>query len=326
MKLGLIGGGTMGSLHARVISQAEGCSLAWVHDPDQDMSRNLESRYGTTTDVPRDIDAVDALIIASPTDTHAGWCTAAIDAGVPFLVEKPLSVNLDETETVVGAALTAGLPFTVGFVERFNPAVMTLRGIIDAPVFFSAIRHSPFAARIRGGVAADLLIHDIDLAVRLLQQSPSAVTASYLSVHPESTGTQDIAEVQLRFENVDRMASLSASRIAQRKIRMLTLGNPDIAAELDLVRQDITIYRHVLNSPLTEDGLGYRQETVIEIPELVDRREPLAAQLAWFMQLVRGEADAASEAVSVLEPHRVLAAADASAVSGRAEALTPSAH
>lgn len=312
----------MGSLHARVIAQSDLASLAFVADPDPETSARLANRHsvdGITT--PR-FGGVEALVIASPTDTHLHWCLRAIEEGMPFLVEKPLSRDLREVETVAREAVAAGVPFSVGFVERFNPAIRTLQGIIEDPVYFSAIRHSPYSPRVRTGVASDLLIHDIDLAVRAFGETPDAVVASYAKVHPSSDpDAEDMAEAHLRFDG--RLASLSASRVAQRKIRTITLESLTRSAELDLIRHDITIFRHVLNSPLHEDRPGYRQETIMEIPELAGRDEPLVAQLNHFLRLVRGEEDPLVEAESVLQPHRVLAAADASAA-GRGEPLPPS--
>ena len=248
------------------------------------------------------------MIIAAPTDAHAKWCFEAINAAFLFLVEKPLSTDPQEVEDVAAAALDAGVPFTVGFVERFNPAVRTVEGIVEDPIYFNAVRHSPYVPRIRTGVGGDLMIHDIDLALRLVRLDPCRSSASLANVHPSSeSGAEDIAEIHIRFAN-GAVASLSANRTAQRKIRSLTVANLEIAAEIDLMRQDITIYRHVLSAAITEDLPGYRQETIMEIPQLRFRIEPLVAQLDHFIDLLAGRVDPAEEAEGVLMSHRVLAA------------------
>jgi predicted dehydrogenase len=312
----------MGALHARVISQSDRASLVFVADPEGGARDQLARRHGVVGLAEPALDSIDALVIASPTDSHTDWCLKAIDAGVPFLVEKPLSRRPDEVDAVARGALKAGVPFTVGFVERFNPAIRTMRDAIEDPIYFSAIRHSPYVERIRSGVASDLLIHDIDLAVRSLDGVPHTVGASYTHVHPSSApGAEDVAEVHLRFAGGIKLASLSASRIAQRKIRSITLASLERSAELDLIRFDITIYRHVLNAPLHDDRPGYRQETIMEIPELAGREEPLVAQFDHFLALARGDRDPVAEADSVILPHRVLAAADEAARSGHPQAV-----
>ncbi len=235
---------------------------------------------------------------------------------MPFLVEKPLSSSIEDVEAVFETATKAAVPFTVGFVERFNPAVRTIEGIIERPIYFNATRHSPYVERIRTGVSGDLMIHDIDLALRLVRSEPVSVSASLAFVHPSSeTGAEDIAEAHIRFDD-GALASLSASRAAQRKIRNLTVADLEVAAEVDLIRQDITIYRHVLSTSIDEDRPGYRQETIMEIPQLQHRIEPLVAQLEHFKDLIAGEVDPVVEAEGVMAPHRILAAAEHSATGG----------
>lgn len=317
LRLGVIGAGTMGSLHARVATDSPDVELMWVTDPDVQARERVGSRYGVDTRAtPTSLGDVDAVVIATPTHVHTSWCLEAIDAGVPFLVEKPLSTDLHEVERVAAAALAARVVFTVGFVERFNPAVRTVEGIVENPIYFSAVRHSPYVQRIRTGVGGDLMIHDIDLAVRLMRSDPVSVIASLANVHPSSEpDAEDIAEAHISFAN-GAVASLSANRTAQRKIRTLTVANLDITAEIDLMRQDITIYRHVLNAAIMEDRPGYHQETVMEIPQLRYRIEPLVAQMAHFTDLVAGNADPKQEADGILTSHRVLAASQQSAIGG----------
>jgi len=320
--LGVIGAGSMGSLHARVITDSSDADLRWVSDPDPKAREIVASRYSVhTMPEPASLVDLDAVIIASPTETHAYWCTKAIEAGIPFLVEKPLSIDSDEVEAVTSAALEAGVPFTVGFVERFNPAVRTVRGIINNPTYFSAVRHSPYVDRIRSGVSGDLMIHDVDLALRFMAAKPVSVTASQAHIHPSSeSGAEDIAEAHIRFDN-GGVASLSASRAAQRKIRTLSVADLEVTAEIDLMRQDVTIYRHVLSASIKEDRPGYRQETIMEIPQLRYRTEPLVAQLEHFKDLVEGKVEPASEVAGILRSHRVLEACRRSVAEGRAVEL-----
>ena len=113
---------------------------------------------------------------------------------------------------------------TCGLLERFNPAVRTAVEIARQPLHITTVRHSPYAERIRTGVASDLLIHDIDLVVRLMGEAPATLTGHYGYFEPRSTTkSEDVAEATLRFSD-GQIASLSVSRIAQHKIRSLTIA------------------------------------------------------------------------------------------------------
>jgi predicted dehydrogenase len=197
----------------------------------------------------------------------------------------------------------------VGLLERFNPALMTIADIVEAPVHVTAVRHSPYADRIVTGVAFDLLIHDVDIVLRMAGQEPTDVSAHFAHVHPKSVaGNEDVAEATLTFGS-GMIASLSASRVSQRKIRTLEIAELERLVEVDLVRQDITVYRHVGADFLSGAQTGYRQQTVIDIPAIEYRHEPLAAQLDHFVALVRGTADAQEELATIVAPHRVIARA-----------------
>jgi predicted dehydrogenase len=303
----LVGAGAMGSYHARVISQSPDTELACIVDPSAQSGGQLADQYASRW-VPEldDFGPFDAVIIAAPTDHHVEWATRVLEAGKPVLVEKPLSESLPEVEALVAEARRRGVPFTVGLLERFNPALMTVFDIVEAPVHVTTVRHSPFTDRVPTGVAFDLLIHDVDIVLRMAHEEPSDVSAHFAQVHPKSaTGSEDVAEATLTFDN-RMIASLSASRVSQRKIRTLEIAELERLVEVDLVRQDITVYRHVGADFLSGAQTGYRQQTVIDIPAIEYRQEPLAGQLDHFVALVRGTADAAAELDTLVAPHRVV--------------------
>lgn len=309
LQIALVGAGTMGSLHARVLSQASDTELACVIDPHRPAGEALARRFDTRW-LPDlgDPTAYDAFIVASPTATHREWCRRIIEAGRPLLVEKPLADDLPSTRTIVETARERDVPLMCGLLERYNPAVRTAMKIVSEPVHVLTVRHSPYAPRIATGVAHDLLIHDVDLVLRLARRMPSSVDARFAYCHPDSTvDAEDVAEVLLDFDDVF-MASLSVSRVSQRKVRSLVISELDRLVEVDMVRQDVTVYRHVLNSAFSDDAhsTGYRQQTIIDIPAIHDAREPLATQLERFVSLVRGEADAAEEIDTLLPPHEVV--------------------
>lgn len=306
MRIGLIGAGTMGSLHARVITQSAGAELAFVIDADASASEALARRSETTTaPLDADLESADAVIVASPTDTHADWALRAIEAGRPVLIEKPVSEDLAETKAVVRAAESAGVPVMCGLLERFNPAVRTAMDIVDAPVHVTSTRHSHYLKRIATGVTHDLIIHDVDIVLGLAGELPVDVQGLFAKAHPRSTA-EDVAEVRLKFA-AGLVAALSASRVSQRKIRLLTIAELDRLIEVDLVRQDVTVYRHV-ESDFVEGraGGGYREKTAIEIPVIQNPKEPLVGQFEHFLALVEGRVDMDSELSSILPTHQVV--------------------
>lgn len=317
-RVAVIGAGVMGAYHARVVAQSERAQLVRVVEPRKAVGEPLARRFGC--DWVPDVDSfsdVDAIIVASPTPLHTGQVRAAIASGVAVLVEKPVSDRLDDVTSLVESAAQSQVPLMCGFVERFNPAVLTAMALISDPVHVTAVRHSPYANRIRIGVGWDLLIHDVDACLRIVKDDPVHVRAGLGHFHPESAGGgEDVAEAVLSFRS-GAVATASASRIGQRKIRSISIAELNRTVEVDLLRRDVTIYRHVSADIPTQGGIGYRQQTIIEIAELVSATEPLAAQFDHFLGLLGGRIDLKEELDSILPAHRVIDEVYASLPSSR---------
>ena len=306
LRIGLVGAGSMGSLHGRVIADHDRCELIWVADPATENAQRVVDRFGGIAIAEPDFAMVDGVVVASPTETHSSIAGAALAAGKPLLLEKPVTDSLDSAQALVDVAARVGVPFMCGFLERFNPAVRTAFAIASEPLQMSSIRHSPYVERIKTGVAWDLAIHDVDLALRLFEEPVSSVSAVMGHVHPLSrSGSEDTVEILLSTRS-GRIADLSASRISQRKIRTLTIVELNRMIEVDLVRQDITIYRHLGIDLAEVDGLGYRQQSIMEVPVIRFPGEPLALQLTHFVDLIEGRVDIEQERASVLPAHQVV--------------------
>ena len=305
LRVGLIGAGSMGSLHARVLAASAATELAWISDPDRAIGQRFAARFESRWTPEPVLSDVDAVVIAAPTPFHHRHAMCVVAKGLPLLLEKPIADTISDVAEIIGASRKAGSVLMCGLLERFNPAVRTAADIVRDPLHISTVRHSPYAERIRTGVASDLLIHDIDLVVRLLGQPPASVTGHYGYFDPRSDATsEDVAEATLRFAQ-GQIASLSVSRIAQHKIRSLTIAELGRVIEVDLVRQLITIHRHVEEAGFDEEA-GYRQQTIIEIPIIRHPGEPLQLQLAHFVNLVEGRADVDEERDSLLLPHMLI--------------------
>ncbi len=296
----------MGLNHARTIATGRSTRLSVVIDPDERAARSAAETYDA--DWAPGLEAlsdVDAAVVAAPTEHHKELATAVIDAGLPLLVEKPVCPSLADTEEVVAASARAGTPLMCGFLERFNPAVMVAMGMLEEPRYVRAERHSPYAPRIRTGVGWDLLVHDVDLVVRAFgRHHPVDVDVKVGEYNPLSVpGAEDVVETTMRFEG-GGIASVSASRIGQRKVRSRVIHELDRMIEVDLLRRGVTAFRHTTIEG-DEGHAGFRQMTEMEVPEIIGS-EPLASQLEHFVALARGDVDADVERATILPPHQVV--------------------
>lgn len=305
LRIALVGAGSMGTLHARVIAESTGATLVRVVDPDPIRGGALAAAHGALWTPEGPLDDCDAVVVAAPTEHHLAWAQHAIAGRLPVLVEKPLSAHPHEAAAMIDAAESADVPLMCGFLERFNPAVRTALSIVPEPVHLHAVRHSPYHQRIKVGVSHDMLIHDVDLVVRLAG-TPATVAAGVILHHEKSQeDAEDAVEAVLGYPGM--LAALSASRLSQTKVRRLSLAGQQQLAEVDLVMGTVTVYRHVLAEFVAGGDRTYRQQTVVDVPFIRKPAEPLAAQFEHFLALARGEADAAAERATLLAPHILVA-------------------
>lgn len=298
----------MGSYHARVIANSTRAELHGIVEMREEVGKQLAEKYNASwyPELPS-LTGIDAVIVAAPTEVHFGIAESVLNSGIPLLLEKPLTTNLESTSKLIELSEKQNIPLMCGFLERFNPAVMTAMQLIENPLHISTIRHSPYAPRIQTGVSWDLMIHDVDLIAQMMSGvSPVEISGSIGFFHPESIPTaEDVAESILHFEN-GTIAQSSVSRIGHRKIRTMVVNELDKLTEIDLLRRDVTVYRNVSAQIVVDLNRGYRQQTVIEIPEVVTSQEPLAAQFDHFLDLIKGKADSAIERTSLILPHQII--------------------
>lgn len=306
-RIALVGAGSMGRNHARVIAESPDAELAVIVDPFEANGRSTAERFGCEWAPSLDgAPAADAVVVAASTEHHYGIVTEVLASGRPVLVEKPICPSLAQTTEILAAAERAGVPIMCGFLERYNPAVLVAKRIIESPLYVRADRHSPYAPRIKTGVAWDLLVHDVDLISQLFGGAlPETVNVEAGRFHPLSLpGAEDVIDASLRFPG-GGVASASASRIGQRKVRTMIVQELEQMVEIDLLRRGVTIYRHSTLSGDEEGGAGFRQSTEMEVPEIFGR-EPLAAQFERFLGLVAGQVDMDVERESIIPAHTIV--------------------
>ena len=305
-RVALVGAGSMGRNHARVIAESPLAELAVVIDANEETARSVAEPYGAASATGLDgLAGIDAVVVAASTEHHYSITQEVLRAGLPVLVEKPLCPSLAQTMEILSASEAAGVPIMCGFLERYNPAVMVARKMIGRPLYARAERHSPYAPRITTGVAWDLLVHDVDLISRFFgSEDPTSVNVEVGHFHPSSKpGAEDVVDVSMSFSS--GVASASASRIGQRKVRSLLVQSLTEMVEVDLLRRGVTLYRHTTISDTDSPGAGFRQVTEMEVPEITGR-EPLAVQFSQFLDLVNGTLDAEAERASIIPAHRIV--------------------
>lgn len=284
-RVAVIGVGIMGTNHARVLSAMPECELVCVVDRDQERGTAAAKQTGASycRDVADVIGLVDVAVLATPSDTHAQLGVQLLESGVDLLIEKPIASSREEAARLEEAARASGQIVMVGHIERFNPAFLELGRLVSEPVHLEFTRIGPFTPRVETDVVLDLMIHDLDLALALASSPIESVVANGQSIASDSL---DLACALLTFSS-GATATLTASRVAQMKVRQIQITQRENFVTVDLVRQDVTVHRLHHSEFLSDGGQMYRQSGLVEIPYLEHRGEPLALELRHFLQCVR---------------------------------------
>lgn len=288
LKVGLIGLGNMGRNHLRVLSMLKGFELAFVADANAEVAAKAGQAHG----IPGVVDStpllaeVDAVVICTPTVTHADYIRLAAAHVKNIFVEKPLAATLEEAQEIAAFAREKGLNVQVGFIERFNPAVQALKTVLDRTervISVDFTRTNKVSSRITDvDVVTDLMIHDIDLALYL--NGPARSVAAHGFAHGSMI---DFASALITHEN-GRFSRIQASRVTDKKIRQIEGTCVDMFVDCDLLRKEILISRQSVASD--SGGLPYAisaiQETVAVAPQ-----EALLTELQAFMAGCRAGGD-----------------------------------
>jgi predicted dehydrogenase len=284
LHIAVIGVGHLGRHHARILSTMPDVDLVGIVDTNLQRAREIAEAHGTTViDEPvRLPGVVDAVVVATPTASHASVATPFLEAGTAVLIEKPLARSLAEADALITLARSRGAMLAVGHTERFNPAVEAARPLLTMPRFIEGHRLGTFPDRsLDIDVVFDLMIHDIDVVLSVVKAPVAGIDAVGV---PVLTPRIDIANVRLRFEN-GCMANLTASRISRDRTRKIRFFQPESYVSVDFAAQELEVWRLV--RPLA--GMPSIEGGSVE----VTRAEPLARELEDFIAAVREHRDAA---------------------------------
>lgn len=289
IKVGVVGIGHLGKYHLQKYHQLAHCEIIAAADVIEERSASAAGLYQcrAMTDYRDMIGAVDAVSIAVPTRGHHETAKAFLEAGVHVLLEKPITETLEQADELIALADRNGLVLQIGFVERFNPAVVALGKVIQKPLFIEAHRLHPFYERGTDvDVILDLMVHDLDIILHFVNSPLQDVDAAGTAV---LTDKVDITNARLRFAN-GCVANITASRISMKtmqKIRffglegyhavdcskrdLLSLSRQvDPAGKIEIVQNHVEI---IQKDPLGEEIRAFTEAVINKTPPPVSGRE-----------------------------------------------------
>ena len=267
LRVAVIGAGSFGKNHVRVVSENPHAELKFVVDADP--ARAAE--FGGVTDYHEILGKVDAAIVAVPTSRHCEVGCALLEAGIDLIVEKPIAPSLAEADRLVETAARHGRILQIGHLERFNPAVIELERRATLPLFFEVHRMSVFTLRsLDVDVVLDLMIHDLDIVLALAQGELKDIRAAGISILSSKV---DIANVRLEFSD-GCIANLTASRVSTEKVRKLRLFQPRQYISVDYAKQAAAVF-----TVGGAEGIAFEQ-----LP--IEASEPLKLQFDAFLDSV----------------------------------------
>jgi len=289
VKICVIGTGHLGNFHTKLLSESENAELVGIFDSDSARASEIALKYGTTAfeSLEELLCCCEAAVIASPTATHRVIAETALKAGCHVLVEKPIADNTSEGSTMVSAAESAGKIMMVGHVEHFNPAFTAAREYLNNPRFIESHRLTIYRGRGADvSVIHDLLIHDLELVLAIIEEPVVSMNASASRI---LTDSPDIANVRLTFEG-GAVANLTASRISLTNMRKMRFFVPGAYIGLDFGGkvEVATLSGSVIQPPETADSFDLpKGEKIfrwnIEVPEA----NALKTELEHFLHCIR---------------------------------------
>jgi len=288
LKMAVIGTGHMGRHHVNILSNLPGVELAAIADRSEQTLLNISNKYDIKgfSDFRKLIRMVDAVVVAVPTSHHYEVTKELLQAKKHVLVEKPLTQTVAEGAELIELARRNGCVLMVGHVERFNAAVQQLRKIVKNPYLIESMRCGPMDKRITdAGVVMDLMIHDIDIILNIVNDKVRLVNAVGHRIH---SSHEDVASAQILFEN-GCIANILASRVTQYKERSLKISQKDSYVCLNYGEQDLEIHRQASSAYLlTPDEIKYSQESFVEKLH-IQKDNPLKLELQHFINCINGK-------------------------------------
>ncbi|MDB9723821.1 MAG: Gfo/Idh/MocA family oxidoreductase [Polaribacter sp.] len=274
LKVGVLGAGHLGKIHLRLLEQSEKYELVGFFDPFKENAEKVAKEFGYRLfdSIEELITAVEVVDIVTPTLSHFDCAKMAIENGRHIFIEKPITKTVLEAEAIKTLASQFHVQGQVGHVERFNPAFTAVKDKIDTPMFIETHRLAEFNPRGTDvPVVLDLMIHDIDIILSVIDSKVKNVHASGISVISE---TPDIANARIEFEN-GCVANLTASRISMKNMRKTRFFQKDAYISIDFLekKSEIVRMKDVPNNPdefamILQNAEGIKKQIYFDNPEI----------------------------------------------------------
>ncbi len=276
LKIGVIGTGHLGKLHTKMFSEISNCELVGIYDANIEQAKSVGKEFGVPVfeNIEELLNSVNAVSVAATTRAHYELVKQSLQKNRHVFVEKPITATILEAEEIVKLSNDKNLNLQVGHIERFNPALISLEKYIIQPMFIQTDRLAQFNPRGTDvAVVLDLMIHDIDIILSLVNSEVKNIDASGVAVVSD---TIDIANARIQFEN-GAVANVTASRISQKKMRKMRIFQRDNYLSLDFITGVSEVFRltpveeKVDTSSISfgEIGVGEKKKRIIyEQPEI----------------------------------------------------------
>ena len=276
IRTAVIGVGYLGNFHAQKYAALPDVELVGVVDNDPIRAAEIAAALGTRaySDHQELLGSVDAVSVVVPTNCHHAVARDFLAAGVHVLIEKPITVTIEEADDLIARAEEQKVVFQVGHLERFNPVLVALDGVLREPLFIESVRIAPFKPRGTDvNVVLDLMIHDIDIIQHIVKSPVKRIDAIGA---PVFTGEEDIANARILFEN-GCIANVTASRISLKNERKMRIFQRDAYITLDFQNRKVLlaqkgsgeIFPGVPNVKVDERELGEADALLREIESFI---------------------------------------------------------
>jgi predicted dehydrogenase len=275
LKIGVLGAGHLGRIHINLAKQSEKLDLIGFFDPNQTNSMKLEKELGVKSFASIDelIEAVDIVDIVTPTLSHYECAKKAILKSKHIFIEKPITNSVQEAEEILQLAKQYNIKGQVGHVERFNPAFLAVKDKIQEPMFIETHRLAEFNPRGTDvPVVLDLMIHDLDVILSVVQSKVKEVHSSGVAVISDSP---DIANARLVFEN-GCVANITSSRISLKNMRKSRFFQKDAYISVNYLTKtcEVVKMKDAPENPgeydmILQNAEGVKKQIYFETPDVL---------------------------------------------------------